>query len=217
MYYMYILYPPFHLPENIPPLASRVWTTLQLERLLVRSSTVLDKFSVSSRSPMQNTRHILVGSGYKKKRWTVSGMYGIVKLYSTIYTCIFCILVCTRDVYIYIYCNHLIYAYAYHAIIYTFMYEYIHISKCWWWRLRSYWFSALLLRWSFCYCFSVTWPWTWVCFFVNLLLLLKHRQLRDLKKLMLVAQNIKIIKNKKHPVRSVSDRSLFWVHAAIPI
>ena len=30
---------------------------------------------------------------------------------------------------------------------------------------------------------------------------------------MLVARNIK---NKKHLVRSVSDRSLFWGHAAIP-
>lgn len=163
MYYMYILYPPFHLPENIPPLASRVWTTLQLERLLVRSSTVLDKFSVSSRSPMQNTRHILVGSGYKKKD---EQFRGCMELWNYIlqYTHVFFVYWYAHVMYIYIYCNHLIYAYAYHAIIYTYMYEYIHISKCWWWRLRSYWFSALLLRWSFCYCFPVTWPWTWVCF-----------------------------------------------------
>ena len=104
------LFPPFHLdtvPENIPPLASRVWTTLQLERLLVRSSTVLDKFSVSSRSPMQNIRqneqNVNIphpcGKWLEKIKWKVRGcmeLWNYILQFTTICTRIFVILVCTH-------------------------------------------------------------------------------------------------------------------------
>ena len=164
VYVLYVYFiSAFSSTRKHSPLASRVWTTLQLERLLVRSSTVLDKFSVFIAESyaeyqakwaerQQSTSLLEVARENKMKS---SGMYGIVKLYSTIYYNLHTY-ICNIGMHaymMYLYCNHLIYVYAYH------------ISKCWWWRLRSYWFIALLLRWSFCCCFSVTWPWTWVCFF----------------------------------------------------
>ena len=163
VYVLYVYFiSAFSSTRKHSPLASRVWTTLQLERLLVRSSTVLDKFSVSSRSPMQNIRQNEqnVNSQHpcwkwlEKIKWKVRGcmeLWNYILQFTTICTRIFVILVCTHTWCIYT----VIIWYMYMHIIYP------SVDDDAWGRIDLlHYFSV-----DHFVVFLITWPWTWVCFF----------------------------------------------------